>query len=126
MATAAHCDGIAAALRGMAQRADFTGMLAEIACPTLVVVGRHDAISPPSEMAAMARAIPGAVGRNRRGRPHDAHGRARAVQRGDWRVSGERGRTPGKKRDLSVPGRCYPGSLAANRGAEGVVWADRS
>jgi len=53
-------EGIAAALRGMAERPDVTARLAEIACPTLVIVGREDAISTPQEMAAIARAIPGA------------------------------------------------------------------
>jgi pimeloyl-ACP methyl ester carboxylesterase len=52
--------GIAAAARGMAERPDMTGLLGQIACPTLVVVGQHDAISPPAEMRGMAEAIPGA------------------------------------------------------------------
>ena len=50
--------GIAAAARGMAQRPDMTARLAEIACPTLVLVGQHDVISPPAEMQAIAQAIP--------------------------------------------------------------------
>jgi len=52
--------GIAAAQRGMAQRPDVTTWLPEIAVPTLVVCGAHDAISGPAEMQAIARAIPGA------------------------------------------------------------------
>jgi len=52
--------GIAAASLGMAQRPDVTAMLPEIDCPTLVVVGREDAISPPEEMRQIAAAIPGA------------------------------------------------------------------
>ena len=52
--------GIAAAARGMAERPDMTASLGEIACPTLVVVGQHDAISPPSGMLAMAESIPSA------------------------------------------------------------------
>ena len=52
--------GIAAAARGMAERPDMTSALAEIRCPTLVIVGQEDAISPPAEMGAIARAIPGA------------------------------------------------------------------
>ncbi len=52
--------GIAAAARGMAERDDFTPHLPAIDCPTLLVVGQHDAISTPAEMGAMARAIPGA------------------------------------------------------------------
>ena len=57
---AAPREGIAAALRGMAARADSSTLLASIDLPTLVVVGAHDAISPPAEMHAIARAIPGA------------------------------------------------------------------
>lgn len=53
--------GIAAAARGMAERTDARPLLASIACPTLVLVGEHDAISPPSEMRDMAAAIPGAT-----------------------------------------------------------------
>jgi len=51
--------GIAAAARGMAERPDMTARLAEIRCPVLVVVGADDVISPPTEMRAMATAIPG-------------------------------------------------------------------
>jgi len=50
--------GIAAASLGMAERPDVTGMLPEIDCPTLVIVGAEDALSPPEEMAAVAEAIP--------------------------------------------------------------------
>ena len=50
--------GIAAAARGMAQRPDVTGMLGEIACPTLVLVGQLDVVSTPDEMRSIARAIP--------------------------------------------------------------------
>ena len=52
--------GIAAAARGMAERPDMTSALAEIGCPTLVIVGQDDVISPPAEMRAIAQAIPGA------------------------------------------------------------------
>jgi pimeloyl-ACP methyl ester carboxylesterase len=52
--------GIAAAQRGMAARPDITGMLPTIKLPTLVLVGEHDAISPPTEMRAIAEAIPAA------------------------------------------------------------------
>jgi len=51
--------GIAASLRGMAARADSTPLLARIDVPALVVVGEHDAISPPAEMRGIAAAIPG-------------------------------------------------------------------
>lgn len=51
--------GAAAALRGMAARRNATPLLRSIFVPTLVLGGVHDAISPPSEMQAMAAAIPG-------------------------------------------------------------------
>ncbi len=57
-----HTDpqGIAAALRGMAQRSDSSGLLATIDVPTLVIVGQEDPISTVDEMRALAAAIPGA------------------------------------------------------------------
>lgn len=51
--------GIARALRGMAARPDSTSLLGGIACPTLVLVGEQDTLTPPAEAEAMARAIPG-------------------------------------------------------------------
>jgi pimeloyl-ACP methyl ester carboxylesterase len=51
--------GIAAALRGMAVRPDLTDRLAEIDVPTLLIVGEHDAISTPREMATIAQRIRG-------------------------------------------------------------------
>jgi pimeloyl-ACP methyl ester carboxylesterase len=53
--------GIAAAQRGMAERADFTGLLDQIDCPTLVIVGEHDMISPVEETRSIAKSIPQAV-----------------------------------------------------------------
>jgi len=52
--------GIAAAALGMAQRADFTAELARIRCPTLLIVGESDAISPVAEMQAISKAVPNA------------------------------------------------------------------
>jgi pimeloyl-ACP methyl ester carboxylesterase len=52
--------GIAAASRGMALRADSTGLLSTITCPTLVVVGEQDALTPPTIAQAYAAHIPGA------------------------------------------------------------------
>jgi pimeloyl-ACP methyl ester carboxylesterase len=52
--------GAAAALRGMAARRDATPLLPTVALPTLVLGGEQDVISPPAEMQAMAKAIPGA------------------------------------------------------------------
>jgi pimeloyl-ACP methyl ester carboxylesterase len=50
--------GVAAALRGMAARPDATPLLKSITVPTEVIVGEHDAISPPTEMRGIADAIP--------------------------------------------------------------------
>jgi pimeloyl-ACP methyl ester carboxylesterase len=52
--------GIAAALRGMAERPDVTPRLGSISVPVLVLVGQHDGISTPDEMRAFADRIPGA------------------------------------------------------------------
>lgn len=60
MMTAASRAGIAAAARGMAERADFTSDLGQIDCPVLAIVGQEDAVSPPAEMRGMADAIPDA------------------------------------------------------------------
>jgi len=53
-------EGVAAALRGMAQRLDFTSTLGEIDLPTLVIVGEHDAITSVDEMRSVSQAIPNA------------------------------------------------------------------
>jgi 3-oxoadipate enol-lactonase len=60
MIEAATTTGIAAASRGMALRSDSSDLLASIRCPTLVVGGEHDLVTPPAEMRAMAEQIPGA------------------------------------------------------------------
>lgn len=52
--------GVAAALRGMAERPDYTNELAKIDVPTLIICGAEDAIAPPAEMEGIAKAIPGA------------------------------------------------------------------
>jgi pimeloyl-ACP methyl ester carboxylesterase len=52
--------GLAATARGLAERPDFTPLLARIDCPTLIVVGQDDALSTPQEMNGIAKAIPGA------------------------------------------------------------------
>ncbi len=50
--------GAAAALRGMAERPDARPLLRTITVPTELIVGEHDAISPPAEMNGIAEAIP--------------------------------------------------------------------
>jgi pimeloyl-ACP methyl ester carboxylesterase len=52
--------GVAAAQRGMARRPDSTATLATIACPTLVVVGEQDTLTPPAEAEKLAKGIKGA------------------------------------------------------------------
>ena len=51
---------IAAALRGMAAREDFTAKLGSIRVPTLVLCGAEDVITPPVEMRSLAAMIAGA------------------------------------------------------------------
>ena len=53
-------EGVTAALRAMAVRPDSSSLLPTITVPTLVVVGEHDTITPPSDAERMAAAIPGA------------------------------------------------------------------
>ena len=52
--------GVAAAQRGMARRPDSAPTLATISCPTLVVVGEQDGLTPPVESEKMAAAVKGA------------------------------------------------------------------
>jgi pimeloyl-ACP methyl ester carboxylesterase len=58
MMLAAHPEGIAAALRGMAERPDVSGLLPRISVPTLVIVGEQDQITTEKEMSQMAALIP--------------------------------------------------------------------
>jgi pimeloyl-ACP methyl ester carboxylesterase len=53
--------GVAAAQRAMAKRPDSTPTLATISCPTLVVVGEEDTLTPPAESEKMAKAVKGAT-----------------------------------------------------------------
>ncbi|MGD0654724.1 MAG: alpha/beta fold hydrolase [Thermoguttaceae bacterium] len=52
--------GIAAAARGMARRADFTAELPRIRCPTLLIVGESDVITPAADMQEIAKSVPNA------------------------------------------------------------------
>ena len=54
---AAAPEGVAAALRGLAERPDVTSYLSEIDLPTLVIVGENDAISSVEEMRTIAKSI---------------------------------------------------------------------
>src|SRR2546421_6824955 len=58
MFNAATVQGIAAASRGIALRPDSTDLLATITCPTLVLVGEHDALTPPAVAQDYAAKIP--------------------------------------------------------------------
>jgi 3-oxoadipate enol-lactonase len=60
MIATATPSGIAAASRGMAQRADLTHLLPTIPFPTLVVVGELDVITSPDVTQEYAAKIPGA------------------------------------------------------------------
>ena len=59
MMRGASREGIAAAALGMAERPDSSALLSSLPCPALVIAGEFDALSPSSEMQAMANAIPG-------------------------------------------------------------------
>lgn len=48
---------VAAAQRGMSQRADMSNTLSSIDLPTLAICGAEDVITPPDEMRAMANQI---------------------------------------------------------------------
>lgn len=51
--------GVAGVITAMMSRADSTGMLAAIDCPTLIAVGEEDVITPLETSRAMHAAIPG-------------------------------------------------------------------
>jgi len=51
-------EGVAAAQRGMAERPDSFGTLASITCPTLVLVGAEDTLTPPADAEAMRAKLP--------------------------------------------------------------------
>lgn len=60
MIESATAQGIAAASRGMARRADASDLLANIDCPTLVIVGEQDVLTPPAMAQEYAAKIVGA------------------------------------------------------------------
>jgi pimeloyl-ACP methyl ester carboxylesterase len=58
-ASAATSDGLTSTIRALRDRPDRTALLGSIACPTLVVCGSEDTITPPAESDAMRAAIAG-------------------------------------------------------------------
>lgn len=60
MIEATSAAGLAAASRGMGQRLDSNDVLVSIDCPTLVIVGEQDGITPPTIAQSYAAKIAGA------------------------------------------------------------------
>lgn len=60
MIRGAQAEGVARALQGMAQREEATDLLAQITCPTLIIVGNEDKLTPPSDAEKMSQTIPDA------------------------------------------------------------------
>ena len=60
LASRATAQGMADALRGMAERPDSTPDLAGWKAPTLVVAGEKDQLMPRAEMEKIAASVPGA------------------------------------------------------------------
>lgn len=58
--SSASVTGIVGALRAMKERPDSTSTLAEFRQPALVLAGADDALIPPSEAEALAKALPNA------------------------------------------------------------------
>ena len=52
-------EGAAGALLGMAERDDQTPLLSQISCPTLILVGKEDPITPVADSEKMHREIAG-------------------------------------------------------------------
>lgn len=61
LALGATAQGVADALRGMAQRRDATADLPGFPAPALVLAGERDQLIPRAELAALASGIPGAT-----------------------------------------------------------------
>ncbi|MEW6516385.1 MAG: alpha/beta fold hydrolase [candidate division FCPU426 bacterium] len=56
-----HAQGLAQLSLAMGQRPDRSALLASIRCPTLVLCGAEDTVTPPAGMEQLAAAVPGAV-----------------------------------------------------------------
>ncbi|WP_148592278.1 alpha/beta fold hydrolase [Streptomyces sp. WAC01526] len=61
MMTAAPPEGAAAALRGRAERPDYTHLLSQVSVPALVVVGTEDAYTPVSDARDIHARVPDAT-----------------------------------------------------------------
>jgi 3-oxoadipate enol-lactonase len=59
LALSNSADSIAGAIRALMTRPDSTPLLATIHCPTLILVGDQDVLTPPALSEQMHRAIPG-------------------------------------------------------------------
>lgn len=59
--TGNQVSGMIGSLMAMEERPDSTPLLATLTIPTLVIVGEHDAASPPDEVEEMSRHVPGAT-----------------------------------------------------------------
>jgi len=57
MIKTAQPEGVAQALTAMAERKDSSDLLPQITCPTMIIVGDEDKLTPPSEADKMSRAI---------------------------------------------------------------------
>lgn len=57
MISQSSAQGAAAALRAMALRSDHTRVLPRISCPTLVLCGTQDILTPPAESKGLANAL---------------------------------------------------------------------
>lgn len=66
-------EAVAAALRGMALRTDTREVLSRYAGPLLVVVGEHDAITPPERARQLAELVKGSTLLEVKGAGHLAH-----------------------------------------------------
>jgi 3-oxoadipate enol-lactonase len=58
--SSSSAEGVTAALKAMAERPDSTPVLKMIRVPSLVIVGADDTITPPSDAARLAKALPDA------------------------------------------------------------------
>jgi pimeloyl-ACP methyl ester carboxylesterase len=54
-----RADGVRAAVQAMRDRPDSTPLLGAVRCPTLILCGEEDTLTPPSASEAMHGAIPG-------------------------------------------------------------------